>query len=647
MTKKNERNFVEGSLLNSIKSADDLKALPKSKMEDLAQEIRSYLIENVSETGGHLASNLGAVELNLAIHRVFSTPHDHVIFDVGHQCYVHKMMTGRTDRFPTLRQSGGMSGFPKRTESEHDCFGTGHSSTSLSAALGFAEADRLSGSDAYTVCVIGDGAYTGGMIHEALNNCRKDLRLIIILNENEMSISKNIGRFAKELSHLRASKGYFTTKHTVTSVLSHLPLIGKYLIRLIQRVKTLVKNALYGSNMFERLGIFYFGPVDGNDEAALEKVLNEAKHSRESCVIHVKTKKGKGYPDAEERPDIYHGMSPKGASVSNLEDTFSNQMGANLCRMAETDPRICAITAAMADGTGLNGFRKSYKDRFFDVGIAEEHAVTFAAGLAANGYRPAVAIYSTFLQRAYDNIIHDVELQKLPVTFFVDRAGMNLSDGTTHYGVFDVAFLSQLPDMPIYTPVTKDALRNAMNEAHDADRATVIRYPNGVENPRVVELFYGNTDPKCIGIRGDFLQKGESAENLDCVIVTHGRIVSEAIKASEQLKAEGLHVGILLLEKIAPYASVAKDLEKYLPKKPSVILFLEEEIRTGGMGMLLSEAMKPYEVMANKILRVMALDDPFAIPAKGQNCFESAGLDGASIAQEIKTAVAELSLLAK
>ena len=316
---KEESNHSAASLLEQIKSPEDLKALPQSSMETLAAEIRSYLIEQVTQTGGHLASNLGAVELSLAIHRVFSTPHDHIIFDVGHQSYIHKLMTGRMERFPTLRQSGGMSGFPKRVESEHDCFGTGHSSTSLSAALGFAEADKLSGSDAYTVCVLGDGAYTGGMIHEALNNCRKHLRLIIILNENEMSISKNIGRFAKELSHLRASKGYFRTKRTVSGMLSHVPFVGKHLIRGIQRVKTAFKNALYGSNMFENLGLFYFGPVDGNDEEALEKILREAKHSRESCVIHIKTKKGKGFPNAEARPDIYHGMPPAGAAVANPE----------------------------------------------------------------------------------------------------------------------------------------------------------------------------------------------------------------------------------------------------------------------------------------------------------------------------------------
>lgn len=635
MTKKETNHSAEVSLLEQIHSPDDLKALPQSQMEALAAEIRSYLIQHVTQTGGHLASNLGAVELSLAIHRVFSTPHDHVIFDVGHQSYIHKLVTGRMEGFSVLRQSGGMSGFPKRTESEHDCFGTGHSSTSLSAALGFAESDRLNGSDAYTVCVLGDGAYTGGMIHEALNNCRKNLRLIIILNENEMSISKNIGRFAKELSHLRASKGYFRTKRTVSGVLSHLPWIGKYLIRAIQRVKTLFKNALYGSNAFESLGLFYFGPVNGNDEEALEKVLREAKHSKESCVIHVKTKKGKGYPEAEARPDVYHGMAPAEAKVPEPEETFSGQMGANLCCLAKEDPRICAITAAMSDGTGLNGFRKQYRDRFFDVGIAEEHAVTFAAGLAANGHRPAVAIYSTFLQRAYDNIIHDVELQKLPVAFFIDRAGMNLSDGPTHYGVFDVAFLSQLPQMPIYTPVTKDALRNAMDVAFKAERAVAVRYPNGAENPRVVEAFYGKGTPVDISIRNDFSSRGVLANDLDGVIVTHGRIVLEAMKASELLAEKGIRVGIFLLEQIAPYGQIAEQLADQLPTTAVPMILLEEEIKTGGMGMLLSEALEQYPVMQNKTVEVMALEDPFRVPAKGQNCFEAAGLDGATIADRM------------
>ena len=300
-------------LLGQINSPDDLKKMPASDMPALAEEIREYLVTQISETGGHLASNLGAVELTLAIHRVFSTPQDHLIFDVGHQSYIHKLLTGRRDRFPSLRQSGGISGFPKRSESEHDCFGTGHSSTSVSAALGFAEADRMAGSQAYTVCVVGDGAYTGGMIHEALNNCRKRLNLIIILNENEMSISKNIGRFARNLSHIRASGGYIWTKNAVGQVVRHIPLIGKWLFGRLLRLKMGMKAALYGSNLFESLGLYYLGPADGNNEAAVEKLLTEAKRSHQSCVIHLKTRKGKGYAPAEATPDRFHGMPPAGA----------------------------------------------------------------------------------------------------------------------------------------------------------------------------------------------------------------------------------------------------------------------------------------------------------------------------------------------
>ena len=615
-------------LLKSVHSPEDLKRLNSEQMDRLASEIRSFLINSVTETGGHLASNLGAVELTLAIHRVFSTPHDHLIFDVGHQCYVHKLITGRGEQFSELRQSGGISGFPKRCESIHDCFGTGHSSTSLSAALGFAESDRLSGSDAYTVCVFGDGAYTGGMIHEALNNCRKNLRLIIILNENEMSISKNIGRFAKDLSRLRASKGYFGTKRAVSGVLSHIPFLGKHMISFLQRVKRVIKTALYGSNIFENLGLFYFGPVDGNDEAAVEKLLREAKASRESCIIHVKTKKGKGYAEAEAKPDKFHGMSPASAEKPAL--TFSTKMGEVLCSMAETDQRICAITAAMADGTGLDSFRKKYQKRFFDVGIAEEHAVTFAAGLAANGMKPAVAIYSTFLQRAYDNVIHDVMLQELPVVFLVDRAGMNLADGPTHYGVFDVAFLSQLPTLPIYTPITHQALELAMKTAFKSNRPAVIRYPNGGEYEAVKQSFYAKP-AEGVGIRSSY----EPFDTPDAVIVTHGRIVCEAIKAAEQLKHRGVRCGILLLEQIAPYQEIAAQVAKLLPEKPCSVLLLEEEILYGGMGMLLADQLKSHDVMKNKTLDVMALSDPFRIPSHGESCLQAAGLDAASIANKL------------
>ncbi|MBO5294646.1 MAG: 1-deoxy-D-xylulose-5-phosphate synthase [Clostridia bacterium] len=621
--------------LYKINSPEDLKALPKEELGVLAGEIREFLVEHVLENGGHLASNLGVVELSIAIHRVFSSPRDHIVFDVGHQAYVHKMITGRRDRFSSLRRGGGLSGFPKRSESEHDCFGTGHSSTSLSAALGFAEADRINGSDAYTVCVLGDGAYTGGMIHEALNNCRKKLRLIIIINENEMSISKNIGRFAKNLSHLRSSKGYFRTKNATTSILSHIPFIGKGLVNLIRRMKMAIKAALYGSNYFENLGLYYLGPVDGNDEEAVERLLREAKESRQSCVILVKTLKGKGYAPAEATPDRFHGVSP--SSYTAPEGTsFSEEMGLLLTSMAVKNEKICAITAAMASGTGLTRFRSYHPSRFFDVGIAEEHAVTFAAGLAANGCLPVVAIYSTFLQRAYDNIIHDVALQGLPVVFCIDRAGLNASDGATHHGIFDVAFLSEIPEICIYTPLTRNALKNAMEEAVRASVPSAIRYPNGYEDPNVVSEFYGNAVPCGIGVRNNFLHTpSDSAEQLDSLIITDGRIVKEAMKACGLLRERGHRCGILLLEQIKPYEKIAEQILPFLPQKACKIVFLEEEIKAGGMGMMLSAALNAYPVMNNKTVAIMATDEGFAVQKKDVPILSEVGLDAENIVNTI------------
>lgn len=617
--------------LFSINSPEDLKKLPEEALAPLADEIRSFLIYHVLESGGHLASNLGVVELSLAIHRVFSTPHDHVIFDVGHQSYIHKLITGRRDRFDSLRQGGGLSGFPKRSESEHDCFGTGHSSTSLSAALGFAEADRISNSDAYTVCVLGDGAYTGGMIHEALNNSRKKLRLIIIINENEMSISKNIGRFAKNLSHLRSTKGYFRTKNATSSVLGHIPWIGPRLVNLIRRVKMAIKSALYGSNYFENLGLYYLGPVDGNDEAAVERLLEEAKASKQSCVIHLKTQKGKGYAPAETTPSRFHGVAPNGKPQPS-GTSFSEEMGNHLTALASKNGKICAITAAMADGTGLVRFKNTHPSRFFDVGIAEEHAVTFAAGLAANGYRPVVAIYSTFLQRAYDNIIHDVALQNLPVVLCIDRAGLNASDGATHHGIFDVAFLSHIPNLKLYTPVTRDGLRRSLDAALHSNGPVAIRYPNGYESDEVRQAFYGGTASRGIGIRNDYLHaQTDTPEKLDSVIITHGRIVGEALCAKKTLAEMGHHTGILLLEQLKPYEQIALQLTAYLPKKACRVLFLEEEIKAGGMGMMLSDALAPYEIMQNKAVDILALDDDFAIQTKNEPILHSVSLDAEAI----------------
>ena len=618
--------------LSKIDSPDDLKRLSQKEIQPLASEIREFLIHRVTENGGHLASNLGVVELTLAIHRVFSTPHDHVIFDVGHQAYVHKLLTGRREQFHTLRQGGGISGFPKISESEHDCFGTGHSSTSLSAALGFAEADKLNDSDAYTVCVFGDGAYTGGMIHEALNNCRKKLNLIIILNENEMSISKNIGRFAKTLSHLRSTKGYFRTKSATASFLQKIPLLGKPLFSLLLRIKTALKSALYGSNYFENLGLHYLGPVDGNNEEAVEKLLMEAKKTHQCCVVHLKTKKGKGYAPAEATPDRFHGMSPAGKPAP-VQKNFSEQFGALLNSMANKNDKICAITAAMAAGTGLLSFRAAHPERFWDVGIAEEHAVTFAAGLAASGYRPVVAIYSTFLQRAYDSIIHDVALQNLPVVFCIDRAGLNASDGATHHGIFDVSFLSGIPNMTIYTPITFGALYNALEEALHAEGPVAIRYPNAFEDGNVRRAFYGNATPHGIGVRKDYRKR--DVETLDAVVITHGRIVKEAIKAKENLEKQGIRLGILLLEQLKPYEKVAQEVAALLPQKPCKVVFLEEEIYAGGMGMLLSDALSPMEIMKNKTVSVMALKNEFGIQEKNEPILSEVGLDSDSIIRTV------------
>jgi len=616
--------------LPHIHSPEDLKRFPKENLPSLADEIRTSLIETVSKTGGHLASNLGVVEMTLAIHRVFSAPNDHIIFDVGHQCYVHKMLTGRYESMQTIRQAGGLSGFPKRKESEYDCFGTGHSSTSLSAALGFAMSDKLCGSNAYTVAVIGDGAYTGGMIHEALNNCRKDLNLIIIMNENEMSISKNIGRFATHLSKLRTKSGYFKTKRATGKLLRRIPLVGRPMFRLLLGVKKTIKNALYGSNYFESMGLTYLGPIDGNDYYAVEHLLQEAKKLNESVVVHLKTRKGKGFAPAEQSPDRYHGMTPNGVQRKSQE-SFSSTMGAWLTEKAESDSRICAVTAAMADGTGLNGFGERHADRFFDVGIAEEHAVTFSAGLAANGMRPFVAVYSTFLQRAYDSIVHDIALQKLPVVLCVDRAGLNASDGATHHGIFDVAFLSHIPKMKIYTPATLCALRAALEEAACNDGPCAIRYPNGTESAEVCCAFYEGSEACISGVRY-YAPLGTPS----VVIVTHGRIVFEALSVLNTLAEENISVGILLLEYIKPYDEIAALMQKYIPMGVK-ILFLEEEIRSGGMGMNLSDALVRRGALRADDFSILAVDDDFAEEYKpGQSIYDAAGIGQKQIAAEIK-----------
>ncbi len=612
---KDTKNY---KYLGKVNSPKMLKKLPPAAVPELAAEIREELVHRVHENGGHLASNLGAVELTLALHRVFDCPRDHVIFDVGHQSYVHKMVTGRFARMDTLRKPGGISGFTNIFESEYDAFGAGHSSTSLSAGLGFAMADRLSGNDAYTVVVLGDGAYTGGMIHEALNNCEKTLKLVIILNENERSISKNIGRFAENLARLRNKSYYFKTKKITEDVLHTVPPV----YRAVRRAKKGLKSALYGSNYFESMGITYLGPVDGNNLEKTESLLREAKKLSECVLVHVRTKKGKGYAPAEQDPSRYHGISPAGGKKETGRD-FSAIMGEKLTKMAASDERICAITAAMCDGTGLVPFKEAHRERFFDVGIAEEHALTFAAGLAAGGKRPVAAIYSSFLQRGYDNIIHDIALQKLPVTICVDRAGLNAADGATHHGLFDVAFLSGVPNMTIFTPITARTLERALEESIALGTPCAVRYPRGYENARINAEFYaGKAEEKPLGAVANFAKE----EALDAVIITDGIIAAEALAACDMALDDGVRAGVILLEKIKPYGECAENVARLLPCGVKKIIFLEEEIRAGGMGMLLSDEMRRSGMLGDIEAEIMAVDDTFVPRHAGKTVYEDAGI---------------------
>jgi len=616
-------------VLNRINAPSDLSELDRDQLQKLSGEIREFLVENVSKTGGHLASNLGVVELTLALHRVMKTPHDRIIWDVGHQSYVHKILTGRKERFDTLRQGGGISAFTNPSESEHDAFVAGHSSTSISAALGFAQADKLNGSDAYTVAVVGDGAFTGGMIHEALNNCENDLRLIIIINENEMSISKNIGHFADNMAKLRSGKRYLKTKRATRNFIIKIPLIGKWLFRCIRNLKKSLKNAMYGSNYFEDLGLDYLGPVDGHNIDVLERLLREAKATGKSALIHIRTTKGKGFEPAENDPSTYHGMAPADSDAGG--SGFSKAMAEHISELAKENEKICAVTAAMGEGTGLSSFGKAYPDRYFDVGIAEAHALTFGAGLAAGGMIPFVGIYSTFLQRGYDNIIHDIALGELPVLLCVDRAGLNSSDGATHHGIFDVAFLSGIPNMTIYTPATYEGLKISIDAAINAKKPAAIRYPNACESETVKSVFYSDGDFTLKKARADF----SVTDELDTLIIAHGKIVTEALKAEKMLKEQGIHAGVILLEMLKPYGETANVVAELIPNSVQKVVFLEEEIKNGGMGMLLSGELEKLGALDGREKIILATDDSFVIRDKDEPIWKTAGVDAEAIVKKL------------
>lgn len=623
-------NFDSYQWLSGIGTPDDVKALPSKALPELTAEIRRYLSYRVRENGGHLSSNLGVVELTVAIHRVFDSPRDHVIFDVGHQSYVHKLLTGRKEQFDTLRRAGGISGFTKRAESEHDAFGAGHSSTAISAAIGLATADALEGKDSYTVAVVGDGALTGGLAYEGLNNCRPDLRLIIIINENEMSISPNTGGLSRHLSRIRNSRSYISTKRFTSRTLRHVPLLGKPLHALLRFLKKQVKGLVYRENVFEQLGLRYVGPLDGNDLDAVTQALCDAKSHRGSTVLHVKTKKGTGDLEAEANPDLYHGVLPRGKE-SNVP-TFSEHFGSALCHMAKEDDSLVAITAAMSYGTGLEGFRMVHGDRFFDVGIAEGHAVTFAAGLAAGGKRPVVALYSTFMQRAYDHILHDAALQGLPLILAIDRAGFNTADGPTHYGVYDVSLLSSIKGVRMFAPVTREGITASLKAARRFGGVCTVRYPSGVENASIREAFYDKgdaADAPCVRVF-------DSAENPLVTVVTHGRIAGEALQAAKHLLDQGVVVRVLLCEYLAPYDELAAEVAPLLLGHATV--FYEEEIRSGGFGENLAAALAARGELSLERYRIVAAQNGFAVADVGKTVWQAAGVD----AQALERAVCDL-----
>ena len=561
--------------LDKITGPDDIKSLSEDELYSLADEIRNVLINTVSVTGGHLASNLGTVELTIAMHRVFNSPEDHFVWDVGHQVYTHKLLTGRYDKFDTLRQNGGLSGFPNPEESIHDVFAAGHSGTSVSAAYGLSVAETINNKKSFTVAVIGDGSFTGGLVYEALNNAGgKDTNLIVILNDNEMSISPNVGSMAMYLAAARTNPVYYRFKEGVSDILECIPDGGK-LYRFVKHTKKAAKNLLYQSNFFEDLGFSYMGPIDGHNIKALEKALESAKEFDTPVLLHVRTIKGKGYSFAENNPSVFHGISKfdidtgeplKKSGDKNYSDTF----GDILCSLAEKNGKICAITAAMALGTGLEGFSKKFPQRFFDVGIAEEHAVTFAGGLAAGSMIPVFAVYSTFLQRSYDEIVHDVAMQNKKVILAVDRAGFVGEDGRSHQGLLDVTFLKSIPGSVIYSPSSYEEMKIDFELAVDGEDSIVaVRYPRGCEG--YLPAKYEATD-KTYSVYGK--------KSSTVAIITYGSLFSQSALALKKLSEYDIDVKIIKLNRVWP---IDKRVVNEL-KKVDTAIFFEEGMKSGGIG---------------------------------------------------------------
>lgn len=614
--------------LEKIRKANDIKKIEREHLGELAQEIRDFLIRKISVTGGHLGSNLGCVELTMALHLALDLPKDKIVWDVGHQAYTHKLLTGRRDGFDTLRKYGGMSGFPKRKESECDCFDTGHSSTSISAGLGMVKARDIKGEKNTIVSVIGDGSLTGGMAYEALNNAsRLETNFIIILNDNNMSISENVGGVSKYLNNIRTADMYLDLKEGVYNSLHGKSKYGDKVVSQIRRAKSSFKHLVVPGMFFEDMGITYLGPVDGHNISAMVRLLGEARKIRGAVLMHVITQKGKGYVPAERHPARFHGAEPfdietgipsKPQSKANYTDIFSTVM----CKLGQRQENVVAITAAMPDGTGLKRFRNRYPDRFFDVGIAEEHAVTFAAGLAAGGLRPIVAIYSSFLQRAYDQILHDVCLQNLPVIFAVDRAGLVGSDGETHQGIFDLSYLSSIPNMHIMAPKNKWELSDMLKFALVSDMPMAIRYPRG-------EAFDGLKDNRAPILYG----KSEPLyEEEDIILFAVGSMVKVALEVRSQLKERGYSCSLTNARFVKP---IDESAVREACKEHRLLVTLEENVLSGGYG----EKVRAYvdEIGASAQVLNIAIPDEYVEHGNVELLKREIGIDADSVTTRILT----------
>ena len=614
-------------ILEQIKGPEDLKKLTSEELSQLAEEIRAFLIEKISHTGGHLASNLGVVELTIALFRTFDLPEDKIIWDVGHQSYTHKILSGRRMEFDELRQYGGLSGFPKRKESPYDSFDTGHSSTSISAGLGIAQGRDILGEDYKVVSVIGDGALTGGMAYEALNNAaRMKKNFIIILNDNKMSISENVGGMSRYLGGLRTGAGYNDLKKNVADTLERIPVVGGRMIDKIKRTKNSIKQLFIPGMLFENMGITYLGPVDGHNIPALCKVLKEAQKLDHAVLVHVLTKKGKGYEPAEKNPAHFHGVSPfdikTGKPLAEKKyPTYTDVFSKKLCQLGETHPELVAVTAAMPDGTGVAAFGKKFPDRFFDVGIAEAHAVTSAAGMAAAGLRPVVAVYSSFLQRGYDQILHDVCIQNLPVLFAVDRAGLVGSDGETHQGIFDYSYLTSIPNMSVAAPKNLWELRAMLDFAMDYKAPFAIRYPRGTAYRGLKEFM----QPIAYG-KGEMIYEEENI-----ALLAVGSMVSTGEHVRAKLKEEGVSCTLANARFVKPFD---KELVDRLTKNHRLIVTMEENVLQGGFGLPVTAYIHEHYPQV-KVMNI-ALPDAYVEHGNVSALRKGLGIDSDSIIQRLK-----------